>query len=439
MHFLQKNGAKITIAILSIILLILIVVMSVLIPQGSNFKGITENLHQSAFYDLKTSVSNMENTLYKFDVNVCDSYCQSLLLNVVVNSEVATTSLQTLVGNYDTTQLTRFTNIVGDYCKSLMHRLSYQEKLEDSDKTNLADMAVSCKEIGENLLQIQALLEEDKSYILKNVEVLEKTFTNYNSKLQELSATVPTLIYDGPFSDALQQKTPKALENLQDVDKTQAENILKQSKDITSIEYLGENESYIKQHRYKISAKNGEATACISVKGGKLVSFNFYREITNPQLTEEQAIKKAEDFCVKIGLKNMKAVWCSNSSSSAYINLVPNVNNILFYPDMVKVKVAMDTGDIISYEASAYLYNHTKRTISQPQLSLEEAMAKFSKQNIEKSTLTLVPQNNNKEILCYEFFITTKEQSFFVYINATTGKTENILHIVKSDRGNLLI
>ncbi|MEG1645724.1 MAG: PepSY domain-containing protein, partial [Clostridia bacterium] len=86
-----------------------------------------------------------------------------------------------------------------------------------------------------------------------------------------------------------------------------------------------------------------------------------------------------------------------------------------------------------------YLYNHTERTISQPQLSLEEAMAKFSKQNIEKSTLTLVPQNNNKEILCYEFFITTKEQSFFVYINATTGKTENILHIVKSDRGNLLI
>ena len=40
---------------------------------------------------------------------------------------------------------------------------------------------------------------------------------------------------------------------------------------------------------------------------------------------------------------------------------------------MIKVRVALDNGEIVGFDASTYYLNHHERNIDKPQLTMEEA------------------------------------------------------------------
>ena len=54
----------------------------------------------------------------------------------------------------------------------------------------------------------------------------------------------------------------------------------------------------------------------------------------------------------------------------AVINFVALQDGVLLYPDLVKVQVRMDTGEIVGMEANNYLMNHTVRTALSPSASV---------------------------------------------------------------------
>ena len=58
---------------------------------------------------------------------------------------------------------------------------------------------------------------------------------------------------------------------------------------------------------------------------------------------------------------------------------------------------------------------------------------------IETSRLALIPLNSGKEVLAYEFSGNGSDGSYFVYINAVTGKEVQIFKVVSTDDGELLL
>ncbi len=108
------------------------------------------------------------------------------------------------------------------------------------------------------------------------------------------------------------------------------------------------------------------------------------------------------------------------------------------YPDLIKLKIALDTGEITGMEAKTYLSNHTKRDIPEPKISMEEARKKINgKMEVLSSGLAIIPTNYNKEIFCYEFKGKLNDKDFLVYINAETGEEEDILMIIDTPNGVL--
>ena len=108
------------------------------------------------------------------------------------------------------------------------------------------------------------------------------------------------------------------------------------------------------------------------------------------------------------------------------------------YPDLIKVKIALDNGEVLGIETTGYLNSHQERDISKIKISKEEAKKRLNK-NLEliSEGLAVIPTEWQTEILCYEFKGKIKETEFLVYINAENGNEEDILIITNTPNGTL--
>ena len=157
-------------------------------------------------------------------------------------------------------------------------------------------------------------------------------------------------------------------------------------------------------------------------------------------MTIEQCQKVAEQYCESIGLKNMKAVWINNNKSNVYINMCYEQDGIVNYPDMVKLKISLDTGEVIGYEGLNYAFNHTAREYEEPKISEEQAILNVSAilENIEIRLVT-IPWNTVSEKVAYEIVGELDGEKYFVYVDAYNGDELNVLRMIDSNQGDLLM
>ena len=136
----------------------------------------------------------------------------------------------------------------------------------------------------------------------------------------------------------------------------------------------------------------------------------------------------------------MKSTYYIDENNIATLNFAYTDKSITIYPDLIKVSVAMDNGDITGFEAAGYLFSHTDRNIPEPKISKEEALEHINKDlNPEYTGLAIIPTETKEEVLVHEFKGKVDNRDFIVYINADTGKEEDILIIINTPNGVLTI
>jgi len=136
----------------------------------------------------------------------------------------------------------------------------------------------------------------------------------------------------------------------------------------------------------------------------------------------------------------MKSTYYMDENNIATINFAYTQNNVTIYPDLIKVQVAMDNGDIVGFESAGYLFSHKERNLPVPRISQAEAKSMLN-QNLEiiNSGLAVIPTDVKTEVLVYEFKGKVDDREFIVYINAETGNEEDILIILHTPNGILTI
>mgnify|MGYP000803802279 FL=1 len=155
-------------------------------------------------------------------------------------------------------------------------------------------------------------------------------------------------------------------------------------------------------------------------------------------IDDETANKIALEFLNSRGYTNMKRTYYLKEEGIMTINYAYVQNNVTMYPDLIKVKVALDNGDILGIETQGYLNSHTVRNIPKVKVSKEKAKEVLNKKlEIKSEGLAFIPTEYKTEILCWEFKGNVSGTDFLVYINAETGKEEDILTIVNTPNGTL--
>ena len=111
------------------------------------------------------------------------------------------------------------------------------------------------------------------------------------------------------------------------------------------------------------------------------------------------------------------------------------------YTDLIKVSVAMDDGGIVSFDARGYLTNHYERELPTPKLTAEEARNSVSSiLEVQSTRMALIPSDGDNELYCYEFRCQEEDgRDILVYINCETGQEEQILILLTSESGTLVI
>lgn len=190
--------------------------------------------------------------------------------------------------------------------------------------------------------------------------------------------------------------------------------------------------------KIKDSDNNNPMSISISKTGGHIVFMNYNREITEEKISQEEANSIGKEFLNSRGLSNMKETYYLKQGNAVTINYAYEQDGVVIYPDLIKVKIALDNGEILGMETTGYLNNHTERILPTVKISESEAKQKLNKNlEITSSGLAIIPTEWKSEIYCYEFKGKLNDTDFLVYINAETGAEENILVIINTPNGTL--
>ena len=134
----------------------------------------------------------------------------------------------------------------------------------------------------------------------------------------------------------------------------------------------------------------------------------------------------------------MKETYFLKQDGIITINYAYTQNDVVIYPDLIKLKIALDNGEIMGIETKGYLNSHEERNIEEVKVSKETAKENLNKNlEIKSENLAIIPTEWKTEVLCWEFKGTVDDTDFLVYINAETGKEEDILVIVDTPNGTL--
>jgi germination protein YpeB len=400
-----------------------------------------ENIYQRSFYDLVENVNNTEIKLGKLISSSDGTYSKRLLNEIHENTSNAQNNLSYLpVSMNGIPETVKFINQLSGYTSVLSK--SEKSTLDSSDKETLNNLYDSVADVKSKLNEMSQ--EFVKGYSISAHSRDNKAeYTDFTTRLQQTKSSdvdYPTMIYDGPFSDSVVDKEIKGL-NFGEVSEEDARSNAQKLFPNSDIRHAGDTDGRFVTYDYNISFTNGlDCYAQFTKKGGKLLTLSAYSDSKAVNHTEQEAIQTAEQFAKKQDLENMKCVWSDVVQNDAYINLAPVINNVIYYPDLIKVKVDLSTGNIVGWEATTYYTNHVNRTLPNASYSSASARSKIGSDFvIEGEKLALSPLDYNREVLTHEFKCHKDGDTYYFYINAQTGAQENILKVIKTDNGNLLM
>ena len=160
--------------------------------------------------------------------------------------------------------------------------------------------------------------------------------------------------------------------------------------------------------------------------------------MTEEKISEQDAVQMGKEYLASKGSPNMQETYYLKENGFITVNYAYKQGDVVIYPDLIKVKIALDNGEIIGLETTGYLNCHYERNIPTAQISMEEARENLSdKIEIKSEGLAIIPTEWNTEIFCYEFKGKVEDIDFIAYINAETGEEEDILIITNTPNGTL--
>ncbi len=432
----------------------IIVIMGVFIYKKQNeYRQVMENQYNMAFFELVDYVQNVENFLAKSLISTTPEHGAETLTNVWREANLASSYLAQLpISTNELANTSKFLNQVSEYSYSLSRKNIYNEPLTQEDLDNLKQLHDYSVELENTLNQLSSDMAEGRiswgeltkkgriAFATQVSNISQDSFKNIEENFQEYAG----LIYDGAFSEHITTEEKVGLTG-EYVSEEQAKQVAidligeEKTKQIDSNGLIENGEIAVYDFYCKSDNDNQNVVhISISQKGGHVVLMNTDRNVEVETISYEDANKKGIEFLEKHGFPNMKETYYLKQDGIITINYAYKQNNIIMYPDLVKLKIALDNGEILGMETTGYLNSHHERDKITPAINIEDAKKTLNNDlEILSEGLAVIPTEWRTEILCYEFKGKVGDTEFLVYINAENGREENILVIIDTPNGIL--
>lgn len=348
--------------------------------------------------------------------------------------------------NTEISNVYKFLSQVGEYTKRINEKISKDEPITKRERENL-----------EKLISYSDALNKKVGELIKNHEDGLLDFEKVKSTLQEEDNKegrmqlgyqlndanqslheYPTLIYDGPFSDHINNKKPTLIEKKKKVSQAMAQ---KKAADFlglkeNQIDLLSKTNGNMSTYNFY----NGDYSISVTQKGGIVSSFLSSRYASEIKLTPKQAIAKARKFLNEKGYIHTKDSYYSTTDGICTINFSYYKDGVTYYTDLIKVSVAMDDGEITAFDATGYIMNHKKRSVpDKVKYTISQGKEKVKKDlTIKSAKKVFIPTEWETEKFAYEYHCKARDgKEVLIYIDPISGKETDILILLYSDGGVL--
>ena len=442
---MQKNKIW---TVLAVIGLIVVAILAYNLINQKNVYAITkENEYNMAFYEVVEYVQNLKTYLAKSMISKSAEHGAEMLTHVWREANLAQAYLGMLpIESQELENTEKFLNQVSEYSYSLSRKNIEGSGLTDDDMNKIKELYNYSNDLANTLNEMSTELNngtltwEDLMNNSEGSEIAEvSTFDVVEENFHEYTG----LIYDGAFSEHLTSTEKKGLtgdEIDEETAKTKAEEFIGKDR-IKSTQNNGYVENGdIPVYRFEMTLNNDQKIGIsISKKGGHVVFLNSNREVSEEKISEQDAVAKGKEYLASKGFNNMQETYYMKQNGFITINYAYKQDNVIIYADLIKVKIALDDGEVVGLETTGYLNNHHDRTIPTERISIEEAREQLSsKAQITSENLAMIPTEWKTEKFCYEFKGKIEDIEFIAYINAETGEEEDILIVTTSEDGTLV-
>lgn len=411
-----------------------------------NMNGMQNDMatvHTESIYELNSIVDNLDTNLSKARISNSRNEQVRLLSDIAIESEMAETVIERLpLEGQLTENMTSFVNKMGDSAQSMLYAVANGKALSESQIATIEHMYNVNKEMKQIMNELTANASNKDMLAAmsgKSGNLLSSSFDT----IQNNTIETPKEINDGPFAENIDKVTAKNLEGLGEISASRAEELARkyfEDYNVTDVKCTGECiAEQLTCYNLTLTTNDGEMSAQLSKLGGKVVEFNSFKDCSSKNFSVERCIDIAEDFLDELGYDDMEPVWTSENGTTCNLNFAYENDGVIFYSDIIKVKVCEERGIVTGMEGLSYVLNHVERSVPTAKLSTSEARAKLHTGiEVETSRLCVIPVDGG-EVLAYEFCGTYDGSTYYVYIDAKTGDEVQVFTVVGTAQGRALM
>ncbi len=401
------------------------------------YKRYITSTHEQQLSQFLNSVDQLETSLKKARYLPEGALRQTLAADVWKESQTATAALAALPLNESPLEaMETYIAQLGDYAYYLMRTAAYQ-RADHNEWETFCDLYDNASSILENTERLKAQCDAGVSGF-DWIERQQQPMLQTDEQLYAINDEFPqyaSLIYDGPYSDHILQRTAKALEGLPVYTPEKALEKAAALLGTDQPQYEGKSNGQIPCFLFSA----GNATCSITCQGGFLLSLTDLHEPGIARLSTDQAVEKAQQFLRTIGLTNMSPSYHMTYEAICTISFISTDGQVAAYPDLIKVGVSLEDGRILRFDSTGYAMNHHRRAPAKISVSQTEARASIPEDlKVKSESLAYIPTTGMNEILCWEFVCEMPDGTHCIfYCNAETGQIENLLLLIEEENGTL--
>lgn len=428
-------------------ILLLLVKNILLMRENSQSALIIETGYLRAVEELSQATENISNTLSKELYAATPQMQSRLSAKLLAEAGAAKTALSQLpVSGMRLENTNKFLSQVGNYAVYLSEKSAKGGDITDEEYKALSQLYEYSKRLSTNMWSIEQMISagkiepEEVASSLTNSDIQSGDVPDVTDgflEFEEGFSDYPSLIYDGPFSDHIMQKKSAMLESLDEVSVSGAKAVASKALGTTpsKLSESGDEASSIDAYSFRTD----EASISISKKGGLIVYMLKNRNPSDSKISAKNAISKADKYLDYLDIDNMEVTYYESLGNVCTINYAYKDDGVIVYGDLIKVKVALDNGEILGFDARGFIMNHRERDFKKPKLSEDEAKKSVSKMlEIENVKLASIPLSDTTEGYCYEFTCVNKSDNHvLIYVDCMTGEEKEILMLFESEGGTL--
>ena len=97
----------------------------------------------------------------------------------------------------------------------------------------------------------------------------------------------------------------------------------------------------------------GELYVEVTRQGGQVLQVLSSRPVGEASLSAQEGRQKAAEFLSERGYQDMDPSYSIRQGGILTVHFASRQDGVYCYPDLVKVGVALDTGDVVSFESEA--------------------------------------------------------------------------------------